>query len=368
VKYTYATVNTGFVQGKNKVNIFVQLVPRKERKRSQSELTKPMRERLARIAGIELQQIGAFKTFSSGKPLQVSILGQERKVLGELAEQVIALTRAIPGAVDVESSDEAAKPQVSVELKRELASDLGIWRRPGGGAAAAAARRPGGRQLARARRPVLRRAGAPVARRPRARRGPAARAARLEPAGCERLAPHGQPARDRQHLAGQRSSADQPQGTAARSADHRQRVQPRRRRRRERAARKLDRIPMPPGYRYTMGGSSKDIQESFAYAVQALALAVVFIYLILASQFGSFIQPVAIMMSLPLSLIGVVLALILFRSTLNIFSIIGFIMLMGLVTKNAILLVDFVNQERRRGQAAARGGARGRAASACGLS
>ncbi len=114
---------------------------------------------------------------------------------------------------------------------------------------------------------------------------------------------------------------------------------------------KLDRIAMPPGYRYTMGGSAKDIQESLSFAVQALALGVIFIYLILASQFGSFIQPVAIMMSLPLSLIGVVLALILFRSTLNIFSIIGFIMLMGLVTKNAILLVDFVNHERRGGKA-----------------
>jgi HAE1 family hydrophobic/amphiphilic exporter-1 len=113
---------------------------------------------------------------------------------------------------------------------------------------------------------------------------------------------------------------------------------------------KVDRIPMPPGYRYTMGGSTKDMQESLHFASQALALAVVFIYLILASQFGSFIQPVAIMMSLPLSLIGVVLALIVFRSTLNIFSIIGFIMLMGLVTKNAILLVDFVNQERRAGK------------------
>jgi HAE1 family hydrophobic/amphiphilic exporter-1 len=114
---------------------------------------------------------------------------------------------------------------------------------------------------------------------------------------------------------------------------------------------RLDRIQMPPGYRYTMGGSSKDIQESLGFAAQALALAVVFIYLILASQFGSFIQPVAIMMSLPLSLIGVVLALLLFRSTMNIFSIIGFIMLMGLVTKNAILLIDFVNHERAAGKA-----------------
>jgi HAE1 family hydrophobic/amphiphilic exporter-1 len=80
---------------------------------------------------------------------------------------------------------------------------------------------------------------------------------------------------------------------------------------------------------------------------------VVFIYLILASQFRSFLQPVAIMVSLPLSLVGVLLALLLWRSTLNIFSIIGFIMLMGLVTKNAILLVDFVNQARERGMARA---------------
>ena len=80
------------------------------------------------------------------------------------------------------------------------------------------------------------------------------------------------------------------------------------------------------------------------------ALAVVFIYLILASQFASFIQPVAIMMSLPLSLLGVFLGLLLFGSTLNMMSIIGFIMLMGLVTKNAILLVDFINQGRAEGK------------------
>jgi HAE1 family hydrophobic/amphiphilic exporter-1 len=112
---------------------------------------------------------------------------------------------------------------------------------------------------------------------------------------------------------------------------------------------RLAAIALPPGYRFSMGGSSKDIQETLFYASQALALAVVFIYLILASQFASFLQPVAIMTSLPLSLVGVVLALLAARSTLNIFSVIGFIMLMGLVTKNAILLIDFVNQARREG-------------------
>ncbi len=76
----------------------------------------------------------------------------------------------------------------------------------------------------------------------------------------------------------------------------------------------------------------------------------IFIYLVLASQFGSFLQPLAIMSSLPLALIGVALGLLAFGSTINIFSIIGFIMLMGLVTKNAILLVDNANQHRREGE------------------
>jgi HAE1 family hydrophobic/amphiphilic exporter-1 len=111
----------------------------------------------------------------------------------------------------------------------------------------------------------------------------------------------------------------------------------------------LDTLAWPPGYRYSFGGSTKNMQESFTYAVGALALAVVFIYMILASQFKSFLQPLALMSSLPLTLIGVVLALLAFGSTLNMFSIIGIVMLMGLVTKNAILLVDFAIRARQRG-------------------
>ena len=94
------------------------------------------------------------------------------------------------------------------------------------------------------------------------------------------------------------------------------------------------------------------MQESFGYAVSALALAIIFIYMILASQFKSFLQPLALMTALPLTLIGVVLALLVFRSTLSMFSIIGVVMLMGLVTKNAILLVDFAIRAREPGVAA----------------
>jgi hydrophobic/amphiphilic exporter-1 (mainly G- bacteria), HAE1 family len=108
----------------------------------------------------------------------------------------------------------------------------------------------------------------------------------------------------------------------------------------------LDDVKWPPGYRYSFGGSTKNMNESFSYAVGALGLAVVFIYMILASQFRSFLQPLALMSSLPLTLIGVVLALLTFRSTLNMFSVIGIVMLMGLVTKNAILLIDFAIRSR----------------------
>ena len=349
VKYSYATINTGFVQGKNRVNIFLQLVPRKQRSRSQQALTQPMRNRLSRIAGIELTQIGAYKSVSSGKPLQVSILGQERAVLASLARQVMDVMREAPGAVDIESSDEANKPQLSLELKRELASDLGI-----GIAQVAAALRPllAGQAVGNWRAPddqyydvQVRLSRADRARAADLQRVPLA-SSQADASGAPRMVTLREIALVRDANGAQQINRKEQLREVLVSANVFGRAAG------DAAAEvkaKLGGVVLPPGYRFSMGGSSKDIQESMYFASQALALAVVFIYLILASQFGSFIQPVAIMVSLPLSLIGVVLALLIARSTLNIFSIIGFIMLMGLVTKNAILLVDFVNHERRGG-------------------
>jgi hydrophobic/amphiphilic exporter-1 (mainly G- bacteria), HAE1 family len=108
---------------------------------------------------------------------------------------------------------------------------------------------------------------------------------------------------------------------------------------------------LPPGYRFTIAGQQEDTAESASALLASLGLAIIFIYLVLASQFASFTQPIAIMASLPFTLIGVLLALLLTGTTLNILSMIGFVMLMGLVTKNAILLVDFANRSRRSGAA-----------------
>jgi HAE1 family hydrophobic/amphiphilic exporter-1 len=108
-------------------------------------------------------------------------------------------------------------------------------------------------------------------------------------------------------------------------------------------------VQLPPGYSIAPVGEEQIREESNVSMASALVLAVVFIYLLLASQYGSFFDPFSIMLSLPLSLIGAVLALRLFGDSLNIMTQIGIILLMGLVTKNAILLIDFVKQRRRDG-------------------
>jgi HAE1 family hydrophobic/amphiphilic exporter-1 len=106
---------------------------------------------------------------------------------------------------------------------------------------------------------------------------------------------------------------------------------------------------MAPGYRIIFAGETEHMEESFGYMAEALILAIVFVYLILAAQFESFIDPLAIMLSLPLSLVGMAGMLLLTRDTVNMMSLIGLILLMGLVTKNAILLVDYTKVLRARG-------------------
>ena len=116
----------------------------------------------------------------------------------------------------------------------------------------------------------------------------------------------------------------------------------------------LDEMKLPAGYSVTLGGETEQLQETVGYVLEAILLAIILIFLILASQFESFTQPFAIMLSLPLSLVGVLLALLVTGTTLNIMSMIGVIMLMGLVTKNAILLVDYANERRGRVRTAGR--------------
>ena len=354
VRYTVTTINSGQAAGKIYATTYLRLVDRKDRQRSVVDMAVPMRERLARIPGITVTNIGQ-TDLGGGKSLQFSIQGSDLDELERLSKSITARLTKIPGLVDLDTTLKPNKPTIAIEVKRDAASDAGLnvnmlantlrtlvagttvgnWRAPDGENYDVNVRlAPQSRyDLADLQRLPIN--VAPAADGPRVVRlsQVADVVASTGPNQINRRDLNREINVDANALG--RSSGDV-------SADIRK---------------VLDDTVFPPGYRYAFGGSTKNMTESFNYALGALGLAIVFIYMILASQFRSFIQPLALMTSLPLTLIGVVLALLMFRSTLNMFSIIGVVMLMGLVTKNAILLIDFAIRAQR-GEAGNQGGGR----------
>jgi hydrophobic/amphiphilic exporter-1 (mainly G- bacteria), HAE1 family len=348
VRYTLATVNTGQVQGRNQVQIYVRLVDRHQRALNVEQMSVPLRERLATVPGITVTHVGLLDAVGGNKPIQLSLQGSDLRELERLTAQLMPRLAAIPGLVDLDSSSKPNKPAVSIRVKREAASDAGL----SVGAITAKLRTlVAGDTLGNWRADDDQNYDVKLRLAPEAR---------VSAADIERLGvtvgtnPDGSP-----RIVRLSQVADVVASTGANQINRRDMN-------REveitanvsgRAVGQvaadirsvLEATALPPGYAFRFGGSTKDMQESFAYAVQALALGVVFIYMILASQFRSFLQPLALMSSLPLTLIGVVMALLAFGSTLNIFSIIGIVMLMGLVTKNAILLIDFAIRSRQDG-------------------
>ncbi|MFN0159812.1 MAG: efflux RND transporter permease subunit [Burkholderiales bacterium] len=351
VLYTYTTINTGNTLGRNYASVYVKLKPRRERSRSQHAMTQPLRERLGQIAGITVTHVGVVNPVAGTKLLIVSIQGQDLAELERLSAEARRRLAAIPGLVDLDSSQKPDKPTIAVELRRELASDLGL-----GVAQVGAALRPliAGESVGTWKAPDGENYDVTV----RLAAGDRQSAADLERImlqstqlgadGSPRLVALRQVAEFRS--TGGASQINRKDLTREVQLDANVYGRSSGEVGRDIAV-ALDGMEWKPGYRYVMGGSTKDMRESFGYAVIALVLAIIFIYMILASQFASFLQPIAIMSSLPLTLIGVFLALLIFGSTLNLFSIIGVIMLMGLVTKNAILLIDFANHARAGGMA-----------------
>lgn len=349
VDYTYTAINTGSANGKNSAAIYVKLKPRKDRSRSQSELSQPVRDRLKQIGGITVTHVGTVNPVMQGKQLIFSLQGPDMQILAKLAAEAEVRLNKIPGLVDLDTSLKQAKPTVALDIRREAAADLGI----------------DVTQLGMALRPFLAGEDAgswlgpdnqnydiKVRLAPGDRVSPAdlerimLQTSRMNPDGSPKMVPLSQIARISTSTGVQQiNRRDLTREVEFNANAYRRSVG-------EistdiKAA--LNQLDWPPGYRYKIGGSTRDMEEAFHYSSQALLLAVLFIYMILAAQFNSFIQPISIMASLPLTLIGVVLSLLIFGSTLNVFSIIGFILLMGLVTKNAILLVDFAIRARADG-------------------
>lgn len=344
VRYTLATINTGNAQGKMYASIYVRLVDRKDRSRSVDQMSDVLRERLKTVPGITVTHVGLLDAVGGQKQVEFSLQGPDLRELERLTKIVTEKIRDIPGLVDLDTSAKPDKPVIGLDVKREVASDLGLSVAP---MAASLRTLVAGTTVGNWRAPDDQTYDVNVRLAPEAR---------TTPADLERL-PFALAATDgTTRIVRLNQVASVTESTGANQINRRDLT-------REVAVnanvsqrsagevsndikKALETVTFPPGYRYQFGGSTKNMAESFGYAISALAMAIIFIYMILASQFKSFLQPLALMTSLPLTLIGVVLALLMFRSTLSMFSIIGVVMLMGLVTKNAILLVDFAIRAR----------------------
>lgn len=346
VERTYATVASGTsTTGNNTATMTVTLVDKSQRSRTPADLSLPVRDALAVIPGIEVSVSIASGMGGNQAPVQISISGNSLDVLQPRADELIRRLQTIDGLVDVKSSLELAQPILGVRVNREVASDLGVtlaqvgnalspmlggesvgdWTDPAGRTYDLNVRLP---EAMRQNAEIL--GSLPIAPSPNGE-------GMLRLDQLAEVVPSFGPSQINR-LDGQRTIQVTANLAGKNLGEVLTEVQ---------AA--MAEIDLPPGYRISTGGEQENLAESGASAGAALLLAVIFIYLVLASQFGSFLQPVAIMFALPLSLIGVMLGLLIGGSTLNIFSMIGFIMLMGLVVKNAILLVDNANHRRAEG-------------------
>ena len=348
VRYTLTTINTASAVGKTYANVYVRLVDRKQRQRTVDQISAVLRERLKQVPGITVTHVGLLDAVGGQKQVEFSLQGPDLLELERITVQVTEKIRSIPGLVDLDSSVKPNKPTLGIVIKREAASDLGLNIGQIGNALRILI---AGQTVGNWRAPDDQTYDVNVRLAP---------SARNNAADLERLPfTLGTNADSSPRIVRLNQVATVTNSTGPNQINRRDLT-------REVAINAnvynrsagevsadikttLDGISFPPGYRYQFGGSTKNMAESFGYAISALVLAIVFIYMILASQFKSFLQPLALMTSLPLTLIGVVLALLLFRSTLSMFSVIGVVMLMGLVTKNAILLVDFAIRAREEG-------------------
>ncbi len=354
VEFTSMSVGGGgaFGRGTNGGQLFVRLKPRHEREKTLFEIQNELRRKLAAIPGVTPSITGNRSIFGGFRqPIQIYVQGPEPTRLKLAAEQVLETLRGVEGAAEPQSSDEGEIPQLDVRVDRQQAWAAGLamqtigatiqplfqgqratrWEDPNGYSHDVMVVYPDSARVSPedvARIPVLSNNVDP--RTGQIATVPLAQVAEIRPGVGPQQIERGYLERRVTVSAGVLPGFDM--GTVA-----------------DRARDAIDQIGLPTGYRTIFGGDVQNLAETKGYVAEAMILAVVFIYLIIASIFGSFIQPLSIMLALPLSFLGVALGLLVTRGSLNVMSMIGIIMLMGLVTKNGILLIDFVNTERARG-------------------
>lgn len=346
VQYSLATIGTDQLQRVNEGSIYVRMTEKDARDLSQEQAMQWMRSELAAIDNAWCSVEPVPRVSGGGQSaaaIQLDLRGSDLSVLADLAEKVKNRLKSAEGYVDVDTSHEAGKPEVSVFVKRNEAADLGVSpasiaatvNTAVGGSDVSKFRSEGDRydvglRLTQVDRDDPADVGLLSVRSTNGKLVQLANVATIErqtgPVQIQRY--------NRQRQITVTSNLERDRKVLGEATTEIRAI--------------MNEMDLPAGYTYAFGGQADVMAESFRNLLFALGLAVIIVYMVLASQFGSFIHPITIMVAMPLSLVGALGALIVFDMTLSIFTMIGVIMLMGLVTKNAILLVDYTNVLRKR--------------------
>ncbi len=323
--------------------VWVDLGSSTERSRSAAEIAIDLRAQLQSLVGAEYVVMDDLNN-GAQKPVQIQFYGPDSRRLQEITADFMREMAKIPGAVDVALSEQEPKDELRIELDRGLANQLGISVEDAAQALRVAF---AGVEIGDWVDPTGESRDVAVRLHPKDRVD-ASNIERLPVAigGSNMLVPLEQIAKitmdkgpsEIEHLDGKRtltvSANVEGRGSGEVTAD---------------AQALAQRIDFPNGFGVSLGGASRDQQEIFTEMFLALLMGIAVMFLVLVVQFGSFTAPLPVMISLPLSLIGVVLALLMTGGSLNLMSLIGVIMLMGLVAKNAILLLDCTRKEEAKG-------------------
>ncbi|HXF83741.1 MAG TPA: efflux RND transporter permease subunit [bacterium] len=337
-----ADTGFGFSEGgTQRAQVFVNLVPRSARRRSVEAVMADLRQRVRDVPAATVK-VGAQGVAGGTAPVMIEITGSDERVLRQLGERVLAIVRATPGTTNVDSNLRSGKTEVAVRLSRSRMAELGLTTAEVGAqlrtniAGSAVTRyRVGGSEYDITVRAVeddrnavteLRDLRVGAANGTPVRLGDIATLElRRGPITIDRL--------NRQRLVTVEAGlVGRPLGAVVAEIQAR-----------------LKDVPVPAGYRLAFGGEAEFQRETFGDMLFALALGTLLVYMAIAAQFESLLNPLAIMFSLPLASIGVFLMLLLTRTTVSIMSLLGIMMLAGIVVNNAILLIEFITQLRARG-------------------
>jgi HAE1 family hydrophobic/amphiphilic exporter-1 len=347
VAYTLTTIGDDPQKTQNLATIYVKLVPAKDRKRSQQELIDLSRREMEEKFKAEnlRMSVGPIPAFSGGQSSQVAYMvrGRDIQKLGQYTEALLAKLKAMPGVVDPDSTLLPGKPEVRAQIDRKKAADLGVsvadvasTLRLLVGGYKVSTYNEGGEQyevFARAL-PTFRSDKEGVSRMtvPSMKLG----AITLDnlvsftegtgPARIERFN------RSRQFVLVANLEAGHSQQKIVDLLD--------------KAAAEMK---LPAGYAAAPIGASKELGRAATNFFIAFALSFIFMYLVLAAQFESWLHPITILLSLPLTVPFALISVILFRQSLNIFSMLGILVLFGVVKKNSILQIDHTIKLRAAG-------------------